>query len=250
MQFNNILHITQLHDESLVVSTYKNIKIFSIKNNVPQILQNLAYHKAQIYKTIELSNKINLISCSQDMEIIIWKRNNENEYEFDYKFYFYKTRFENILELKDNIIIASSGYDDNSGIIFLDIKNKTTLFNLKLNCSEWNQNMCLLNENKYLIVGGRKAIYLIDCTIFKIIYKININNWVWSLIKLNENEFITGGDDGNLTKWELNNNEIKKIYEKQSIHNDCINSILKLKNENIILTCSDDKNIKISEFNK
>ena len=247
---HNIFYITQIHDESLVISTYKNIKLFSIKNNIPQIIQNLAYHKAQIYKTIELSNKINLVSCSQDMTIIIYKRNNENRYEFSYNYFYNNVRFENILEIKENIVVATSGYFENNGIFFFDIKNRHKITDFQLNCCEWNQNMCLINDNKYLIVGGRNKINLIDCMIYKIIYELDIKYWNWSINKINENEFITGGDNGYLTLWKLDNNKIIKIYEKPSVHNDCINAIIKLKNENIILTCSDDKKLKILKINE
>jgi len=246
---HNIFYITQIHDESLVVSTYKNIKIFSIKNNIPQIIQNLAYHKAQIYKTIELSNKINLVSCSQDMTIIIYKRNNLNRYEFCYNFFYNNVRFENILEIRENIITATSGYFENNGIYFFDIKNQNKIAVIEVNCCEWNQNMCLMNDNKYLIVGGRNKIYLIDCMMYKIIFQIDIKYWIWSITNLNENEFITGGDNGYLAIWKLENNKIIKIYEKTSVHNDCINTIIKLKNENTILTCSDDKKVKILKIN-
>ena len=246
---HNIFYITQIHDESLVISTYKNIKLFSIKNNIPQIIQNLAYHKAQIYKTIELSNKINLVSCSQDMTIIIYKRNNENRYEFSYNYFYNNVRFENILEIKENIVVATSGYFENNGIFFFDIKNRHKITDFQLNCCEWNQNMCLINDNNKLIVGGRNKINLIDCMIYKIIYELDIKYWNWSINKINENEFITGGDNGYLTLWKLDNNKIIKIYEKPSVHNDCINAIIKLKNENIILTCSDDKKVKILKIN-
>ena len=246
---HNIFYIAEIHDESLVVSTYKNIKIFSIKNNIPQIIQNLAYHKAQIYKTIELSNKINLVSCSQDMTINIYKRNNENRYEFSYNFFLHNIRFENILEIREDIVVATSGYFDNNGIFFFDIKNQQKITDFKLNCCEWNQNMCLMKDNKYLIVGGRNKIHLIDCMLYKIIFQIDIKYWIWSINNLNENEFITGGDNGYLTIWKLDNDKIIKIYEKRSVHNDCINAIIKLKNENIILTCSDDKKVKILEIN-
>ena len=114
----------------------------------------------------------------------------------------------------------------------------------------------MFNNNNFIIIVG-KYFYIFDCNKeFELINKIESKNMIQTLFKFNENIFIMGDTNGNLYKYEINNdfnensneNQLNLIGIKKNAHKDFIEDIICVDNK-YLLTASDDKKIIIWNIN-
>ena len=68
--------------------------------------------------------------------------------------------------------------------------------------------------NDIIIVGGKKFIYLINN--YNLINKIEINSECYSVCYLYDGSILTEHGNGYIKQWDLNNNELKLIGEKNT----------------------------------
>jgi hypothetical protein len=109
---NKIYHILQLKDER-IVSSLKNKRIKIIKLITPSnyiIEMELIGHEKEVLKTIEIFNE-DLISYSDDLSIIIWKKVKEKYIKYKkfiaHEKYIY-SGIDSIIEISKNKIISYS----------------------------------------------------------------------------------------------------------------------------------------------
>ncbi len=96
------------------------------------------------------------------------------------------------------------------------------------------------------MVGGNKKIYFIDCEKYNLIKENDFKEEIGSIIKINFNVYIIGDNIGNITQYNIKeNNENKLIDIKKEVHYGNIYNII-LYNENII-SSSNNKSIIIWE---
>ena len=213
-----------------------------------EIIQELINHTKWVNKVIEINN-MNLISCSFDNKIKIWKKNNNNNLYFNSDEIKFKEHIFDIIEISNNIIISSH----NVNILnVIDIDKKTIINKLKVeDKSNWNNNLCLINKN-ILIFAANNYIHLINIIEMKILFFIFLENKIGSIISFsninnnNNNIFLTGDKKGNLIQWKIINEKIVLNYYK-NVHSNWINNI-KIDKYNRIITASEDGLIKIIEI--
>jgi len=118
----------------------------------------------------------NLISCSSDGNIKIWKKNNNNNYE-NIKILTHSDYVYSILFFEDKNILISSGKD---GTKFWNLNKNEINYN-NINCIKdfkevycySNNGLCKLDEDR-IIIGGDKSLKIISILNKIIIKEINI----------------------------------------------------------------------------
>ena len=236
---SSVTNLKLLKDGTLVsTSKDKIILLYEIKNNNYKIIDKLEGHENLVVKIIQLKNE-NLLSISYDNNLKIWKKENNKYIE--------------IKNIKgDDCILDTIEYDYNK-IIFSCINNTIYFYNIsedkyikKINnikSNFWSNTLCLINN--ILIVGGQKSIYFIDLIDYSIYYELKKINF-WSFLKLDDDIFLTGNDT-DLIKWKFKENRLIFISKYENAHKKSIRSIIKI--DNYILSCSEDKTIKIWNIN-
>ena len=232
---NSVTNLKLLKDGTLVsASKDKIIFLYKIKNNKYKIIDKLEGHEDLVVKIIQLKNE-NLLSISYDNSLKIWKKEND--------------KYKEIKNIKcDDCILDIIEYDYDK-IAFSCINKSIYFYNLiedkyikKINnikCNIWNNTLCLINN--ILIVGGLKSIYFINLNDYSIYFELkNIN--FWSFLKLDDDIIITGNEN-DIIKWKFKDNKLIFISKYENAHQKSIRSIIKF--DNYILTCSEDKTIKI-----
>ena len=237
----SIKYLLQLKNGLLIsCSNDETIKIFKLHNNTYSIIQILMGHNKAVYKIINTLDN-NLISCSLDSTIRIW----EKKYKKYSQLFILNSygEIQDMLETKLNEVVTSLRW--NNSLIFWDLisrKKKKTIN--KIDCSIWNNSLCLINEN-ILIVGGRGSIYLINVDSYEKIISIKYENNIYCVVKLNEDEILIGDYEGEISQFKIiENKNLNLIYNKKNIHKGSIRSIILFNNNNII-TGGDDRLIKI-----
>ena len=154
----------------------------------------------------------------------------------------------NILRLNENEFVTSS-YDDkcikfwNSN----DYSNIATINNIQ---SSWTwKNMCLL-ENDLLCVGGNnsKGFYLIKISTHQLIKNIIGPKTIYSINKCLDGLFLCSiiDEKGNnsLVKYKYEEQDLKKVVEKEKAHDNYIYSCVEL-NDGTIASGGNDNLIKL-----
>ena len=218
--------------------------MYTIKKDSYKVIQIILNHNDNELKIRELKNK-NLVSCSYDYTIKIWKKLKEKFEEINS---FLNTNYVlNIYEIKENILISDCW---NYTLNFWDLKlNKKILIinNIILNGGYLSygflsDNFYELNET-VLLYGGYGYIYLINRDNYNI-NTIVVNN-VYNLCfcKISDNVFLNGNSEGNFVEWKnIENYNLSKIDIKKVHDNTNIRYIIK--NDNYIISCDDKGNIK------
>ena len=165
-----IKSLIQIKNKNIIASSEKEIKIFKFyENNTKyEILYILKGHNSSINKVIELKNE-NLISCSSDCSIIIWKKMNK---ENDYNKQIEVLNEENgpiysLLEIDDKIV-SLHNENDYAIIWNYEIMEKIKfIYDIELNLFS---NIFLFTERNNIIISG-KVIYIINTKNFEIIHR-------------------------------------------------------------------------------
>ena len=247
---DSILSFTELHDKRIITcsadNTMKIIKL--IGEDKYQIEQTLQGHTDWVYKIIEIKEN-ELISISFDKTMKIWKLNNENNFEYILIINFQNTGNRcNILRLNENEFVTSS-YGDEC-IKFWNSNNYSNISTINNIESSWSKkNMCLL-ENDLLCVGGDnyKGFYLIKIPTHQLIKNIIGPKIIFSIYKCLDGLFLCSIKDENennsLVKYKYEEQNLKKVIEKEKAHDIYINSCVEL-NDGIIASGGDDCLIKL-----
>ena len=247
-----IKSLIQIKNKNIIASSEKEIKIFKFyENNTKyEILNILKGHNSSINKVIELKNE-NLISCSSDCSIIIWKKMNK---ENDYNKQIEVLNEENgpiysLLEIDDKIV-SLHNENDYAIIWNYEIMEKIKfIYDIELNLFS---NIFLFTERNNIIISG-KGIYIINTKNFEITHRYYSKNYEYScLFKIDSNSFLIGKNkiysnesSSSIEQWDFNKEKNKWIIEKKIdyIYQDEINVLIYIKNQKKIMSSSDNSKI-------
>lgn len=247
-----IKSLIQIKNKNIIASSEKEIKIFKFyENNTKyEILNILKGHNSSINKVIELKNE-NLISCSSDCSIIIWKKMNK---ENDYNKQIEVLNEENgpiysLLEIDDKIV-SLHNENDYAIIWNYEIMEKIKfIYDIELNLFS---NIFLFTERNNIIISG-KGIYIINTKNFEITHRYYSKNYEYScLFKIDSNSFLIGKNkiysnesSSSIEQWDFNKEKNKWIIEKKidTIYQDEINVLIYIKNQKKIISSSDNSKI-------
>ena len=194
-------------------------------------------------KVIYCSND-NLISCSWDKTIKIWKENNNYE---NIKILKHSNWIYSLLLLEDKNILISSGVDGTKLWNYNEINNINLIKEFKETFCGWNQGLCRLN-NDIIIIKDKEttSLKLISISKKEIIKTID-NPFICYGISLIEDKviFLVWGRSKDIRIYRNDNYEC--IQEIKDAHNDYINGFIELK-DGSIASFSSDETIKIWSF--
>ena len=251
--YNLLQNIEEAHDDYINYVSIKdvnnfgtcardnNIKLWIKKENtfiIKDIIKNA--HESWVFKIIYLSNDT-IFSCSYDKTIKVWEKKN-NSYE-NIRLIKHSNIVYSILLLEDKNYLISSG-EFGTNIYNINSFNCIIEFN-EVKCWNWNS-LCRLNEDKIIIGGIHGIIKIISLLEKKVIKEINNEFNCWGITIINSRGiFLTCGENKNIKVYKTNNYQY--IKDINNVHEDDIEGIIQL-NNNLILTYSWDKTIKIWEF--
>ena len=116
------------------------------------------------------------------------------------------------------------------------------IININGNISFYSYLLCMINE-RCLCVGGSDKIYLIDVYNKTLIKEVSESGSHYCLLKLNDNILLTGKDNGDITQWKIEENNLIFISKKEKAHQDWIGELIRF--DDLIISCSYDNSIKI-----
>ena len=243
-----IKSLIQIKNKNIIASSEKEAKIFKIYNNNTkyELLNILKGHNSMINKIIELKNE-NLISCSSDCSIIIWKKTNkDNNYNKQITILNEENGpISSLLEVQDNLI---SLHNENDYVIIWDyelMEIRKIINDIELNL--YSNILFLTHENNIIISG--KGIYILNTKNFEITHRYYSNNFEYScLFKIDLNSFLIGknkidsNDSSSIEQWDFNKENNKWIVEKKidTIYQDEITVLIYKKNQKQIISSSDN----------
>ena len=249
---DSILSFTELHDKRIITcSADKTMKIIKlIGEDKYQIEQTLQGHTDNVYKIIEIKEN-ELISISYDKTMKIWKLNNENKFECIKTITFQNSgSYCNILRLNENEFVTSSC--DDKCLKFWNLNDYTNIATLNnIETYYGFKGMCLL-EDDLLCVGGTnsKGFYLIKISTHQLIKNIIGPKTIYSINECLDGLFLCSiiDEKGNnsLVKYKYEEQDLKKVAEKEKAHDNYIRSCVEL-NDGTIASGGDDKLIKLWE---
>jgi WD40 repeat protein len=155
-------------------------------------------------------------------------------------------RFVTIFELSNGILVSNSLW---GFLIFWDIDdNYKEIFSMK-DVYIYNRNSIVQIEN-YLILGETKSIKIINVQDYQIVNQINdlFNVGIplcFVRVEGKNEEIIFGNDKSELVHINFMN---YVLINKKKVHDERINAMINLPNENLLITCSNDKSIKLFKY--
>ena len=246
-----IMYLTQLKTGELVSLCGNGyINLYNISNNNFLTIQQIKEHKARVHKLREFDNDINNVSrfmaCSDDLTINFFFKD-KNECKVDYTFTD-NIYIVNILRTKEGEIVYS-GYNSEgkSFIKFYDIKSRKIINSCQVT-QQYNgltDNLYKMS-NTYLLVGASNAILIFDVNQHRQIREIKTenSNCITCVLKWGEKTLLSVDYIGNIKQWIINDDNLILQETKNKAHNGQIRMIRR-NQEGLIITCSDDKSIKI-----
>ena len=267
---NRVKDLMQTKNGNIIASlTWRFILVIKLTSTSYEIIQIIKAHDETVKKTIEIKDG-RLISCAKDKKMKIWKYNN-NQYIFENMLCLKKSKktiqkeaflaekahlccsciwvpnkysifysIDDILELKNNIIVSTP--NGRGPIIFWNIKELEIICQIKEFYFD-SLNKLKKLSNKLFIIEGKRYLYLFSSLNYKLISKIKIDSNCESICCLSDGNILTGHEDGKIRQYNLINNELKFIGEKQ-YHNDSVNEIIQLQKD-LVISSSYDKNTNI-----
>ena len=134
-------------------------------------------------------------------------------------------------------------------LIFWDIDNDYKEILSMKDIYIYNRNSIIQIEN-YLILGETKSIKIINVQDYQIINQINdLNNLgiplCFTTVEGKNEEIVFGNDKSELVHINFMN---YILINKKKVHDERINTMINKPNENLLITCSNDKSIKLFKY--
>ena len=231
----------------MTCSTDKSIKLWiKIENEneykINKVINNA--HNDSIRKVIYCTNG-NLISCSFDMTIKIWKENNNN-YE-NFKTLTNLKKIDLIILLEDKNILISSGIEGTKLWDLNNYDNISCIQTFEDTYCGWYGALCRLDEDKIVVKGkGTNCLKIISISEKKTIKEIDNQFQCWGISLIDDKGiFLVGGISKDIKIYRNDNYECIQIIE--NAHNNDIKGFIELK-DGSIASFSKDKTIKIWSF--
>ena len=242
---DSIWDIIQLKNGNLL-SCSNNDKIMNEykinENNTYQVLSTVnAGQDNNPRQIVELeNNEIGLVACNH----IIFYLNINNKLDEDFKIKYDDNQiglFYEMLPVKPGELVIA-GKKDKIQFFELNTRKLKEIININRDIHWAPSNLlCMMNE-RCLCVGGENKISIIDVYNKNIISEIEESGNHRCLYKLNDNILLTG-KDCDITQWKINGNNLTLVSKKEKAHQDSVREIIRF--NNLIISCSNDKSIKI-----
>jgi len=245
---DTVYDIIQLKNGNLLSCSRddKTMKEYKLnENNTYQLLStvNVGQDKDNNPRQIvELeNNEIGLIAQNN----IIFYLNINNKLDEDFKIRYNDNQigqYYEMLPVKPGELVIA-GNKDKIQFFELNTRKLKEIININRDI-HWNPSnlLCMINE-RCLCVGGAKKITIIDVYNKNIISEVEESGTHRCLYKLNDNILLTGKDNGDITQWRINGNNLTFVNKKEKAHQDSIYEIIRF--NNLIISCSNDNSIKI-----
>ena len=236
-----IFYIIQLkNDNILSTSRDRTIKLIKLNNFhfITYLIIKVFYNDDYAYKILELNNKKLICSFNNGMIKIYESIENNNICYQEQLILNYGKLYESLSEIKDkNLLILGSSKEDFIRVIDLieykNIKRIEKIYNCRL-----VDVICQLND-KYFIIGGIEAIYLIQISTLKIVQEIKTQTYFSKCILLKNQTLLTLDFSmefkGQLINWKLKNGKLEIIGEKKGIIKNWSSSIIPFDNNKIAI---------------
>ena len=238
-----IFDIIQLKNGNLISCSYDDKTINEYENKTYRLISQIKVGKDKSPRQIkELNNgQIGLVASNS----IIFYLNLNNKLDEDF-----------IIKSNDNQIgkyyemiqvnpeeIVISGENDKIQFFEINSRKLKEIINIYRDI-HWSPGnvLCMRNE-KCLCVGGQDKITLIDVYNKNIIREFIDNGIHQCILKLNDNILLTGKNNGDITQWKINENNLIIISKKGKAHQNTIREIIRF--NNLLISCSSDYSIKI-----
>ena len=235
-----VSHLFLMQSGYLFSSACEECIIYDIKENSYEIIQKLGDLYGDTPKSIELDNGD--IVCLTKGFHIFKKDPAQNIYNL-FKTIKEDKFFNDVIQINHDKIITSNNVDQQLKIY--DVNSWAILTQIN-GVQVGSYNNCLYQiDSKYLIVGGTEMIYLIDLNTCAIKEKIDNNYEIFAISPINDKIFLTTGNEGTITQWKFENNEIKKEHEKEKLAKEECLCMKVLDNGKILL--GDTENLVIIE---
>ena len=243
---NGIWDLIQLKNGNLISCSYydKTMNLYQlIENNKYKLLSQVKVQGNNCPRKIkELENgEIGLVAYES---IIFYLNINNNKFDEDFiiKSGFMQIgKYYNMISVKPGELVISG---EANKIQFFELNSRSLKEIIVINrdiCWNCDNLLCMMNE-RYLCVGGRDKITIIDINQKNIIREIEDKGVHYCLYKLNDNILLSGNDCG-ITQWKISQNNLTLLYKKENAHQSSIIKIIRF--DKYIISCSYDKSIKI-----
>ena len=247
---SNVIFFTQLHNDKIITCSADNTMniIKLIDENKYNLEQKLNGHTGYVYNVVEIKEN-ELISVSYDKTMKKWELKN-NKFECTKTITFQNSNsWCNIFKINENEFVTSSQSDKclkfwNSN----DYSNITTINNIE---TDWTRSILCMIKEDILCVGGNnsKGFYLINISTHQLIKNILVGpKIIYSIYECFDGLFLCSirNENGNcaIVKYKYENQDMKKIIEKEKIHEGNIYSCIEL-NDGIVASGGNDKLIKL-----
>ena len=239
-QLNNGNIITCSDDQSMNI-----IKL--IDENKYNLEQKLTGHRSLVWNVIEIRDN-ELVSVSYDKTMKKWEIKN-NKYECTKTINFQNSNsYCYILKINENEFVTSSYGDKCLKFWNLnDYSNISTINNIE---SNWSSRILFLIKEDILCVGccNSKGFYLINISNHQLIKNIIGPKTIYSISRCFDGLILCSiiNENGNnaIVKYKYENQDLKKIVEREKVHDDDIYTCVEL-NDGTIASGSRDKLIKL-----
>jgi hypothetical protein len=235
-----VSHLFLMRSGYLFSSACEECIIYDIKENSYDIIQKLGELDGDTSKSIELDNG-DIICLHKGF--YVFKFNPAQSNYFKYKYVEEDNFFNDIIQINAEKIVTSNNADQQ--LKFWNIKDWSLITQMN-NIQVGPYNNCLyLIDSRNMIIGGTDSIYLIDLTTYNIKKKINNKYTIFSICPISDKTFLTTGNEGTITQWKFDNDEINKEHEKENLAKEECLCMAYLTNGQILL--GDSKNLIIIE---
>jgi hypothetical protein len=214
-----ISSLYELNDGSILTSSADGvlikIKLFLNDDNTKTkkyLVESVFYtNKEFIFKSIQIKNTDDILSCNISKELILWKKN-ENEFEL-YKVHKILLKDEyvwDIFQINENIFITSG-----ENLQCWDVKNYESIKKLKYNCKGNNSIYKLDDELTGIFLKTKGDILIFNNNDLIGIKIINLTEYSLSSLKLlNNNVIIVGIFDEKNKQSYINQYILNKEYQQ------------------------------------
>ena len=235
-----VSHLFLMQSGYLFSSACEECIIYDIQESSYEIIQKLGGLYGDTSKSIELENGD--IVCLSKGFYLFKKDPAENVYSLAKNVK--EDKFLNdVIQISPDRIAISNNIDKQ--IKFWNA-NDWSVVNQINGIQVGPYNNCLYKlDTKNMIVGGTGCIYLVDIDNGNIKTKLDNSYEIFAISPINEKLFLTTGNEGTITQWKFENNEIKKEHEKEKLASEECLCMKYLDNGKILL--GDTKNLIIIE---
>lgn len=240
--------MTQLKNGSFVSVLYDgSINIYCLlENSKYLLLQKIKAHSCHVHKLRVYDEDNRFFTCSDDWTIKFFfkeKKEYKNEYTFKDDFPIY-----NISKTRERELVYSGNNSSSSSFIkFFDMKSRKVISSSKVKQLYNGLNDYLFKPcDKYLLIGANNSILVFDVNQHQQIREIESTNsgCITSFLKLDKKCLLSVDYNGTIKQWIMDEDNLILENVKNKAHEGQIRMI-RINHEGLIITCSDDKSLKI-----